>query len=155
MLVVLGLVCLVLFLVNWRMRPGQRRFRAWVAIVGGACLVGGAGAINKAIARLTDLGATVSNTATQKLVGSTITWAIALAVVLVVAYDLGLDDRIAKMRKGSGGGGFGRLSGGGAGAVNAATPWLGWLIPACLLALSGVPTQLWTASQQLLTRVGG
>jgi len=159
MLSILGLVFLVVYLVNWRKRPAQRRFRTWVAIAGGACFAGGVGLVPQALGRVSGWGASVSSSATGRLVGASVAWVAALVVVLLVAYDLGLDDRVARLRGRGGGigrGGLaGRLSGGDAGAVNGVTPWLGWLVAASVWALSGLPPQLWAGTQQLVTRVTG
>jgi hypothetical protein len=160
---ILGLVAMAVYLVSWRKRPAHRKFRSWVAIVAGGCFVGGSGWMAAGIARVMGWGASLSAATTGRLAGVGVAWFTALVVVLLVAYDLGLDDRITRMRKGGGGstGGAGRgglatrLSGGGAGAVTWYTPWLSFLVPAALLALSGLGPQIWTGAQQLANRFGG
>ena len=160
MLTILGIASATLFLVHhWKRRSG-RRFRAWVGLIGGACFVGGSGWMAQAITQATGWGQKVSQMATANATGTTVGWVVALTVVLLWFYDMGLDDRINKLRgkgggAGGGGGLAGRLSGGSTGAVSGLTPWLSWLVAASVLALSGLPTQLADGAPALVQRYSG
>ena len=134
-------------------RSSWRVAQTWLMILAGA---GIAGLLGRWIDRLSDWGASLSQTASGQAFGAAVPWVIALVVAAWVFFDLGIDDRLAKLRKGKGaGGGRGAGAGRSVGAVSRVTPWLGLLVPTALVSLTGLPTQVWAGAQQLAAQIGG
>ena len=152
-MLVLSITAFVIAVLLMIKRAHRRVAQTWLMIAAG---IGIAGLLGRWIDKLSGWGASLSETATGKAFGGAVPWAVALVVAAWVFFDLGLDDRLAKLRKGKGSGGGGR--GGGAGhsfgAVSRVTPWLGLLVPTALVSLAGLPTQLWAGAQQLVTQIG-
>jgi hypothetical protein len=154
-MLVLSITAFVIAVLLMIKRSQTRVAQTWLMILAGA---GIAGLLGRWIDRLSGWGASLSSTATGKAFGSAVPWAVALVVAAWVFFDLGIDDRLARLRRGrgAGSGGRGAVGGGrGVGAVSRVTPWLGLLVPAALVSLQGVPTQVWAGAQHLVDRIGG
>lgn len=152
-MLVLSITAFVVAVLLMIKRSHTRVAQTWLMIAAGA---GIAGLLGRWIDRLSGWGASLSSTASGKAFGGAVPWVVALVIAAWVFFDLGLDDRLAKLRKGKGSGGGGRGAGGrGAGAVGRVTPWLGLLVPTALVSLTGLPTEVWAGAQQLVTRIGG
>lgn len=153
-MLVLSITAFVVAVLLMIKRARTRVAQTWLMILAGA---GIAGLLGQWIDRLSGWGASLSQTASGKAFGAAVPWVIALVVAAWVFFDLGLDDRLARLRKGksSGGGGRGVGAGRSVGAVSRVTPWLGLLVPAALISLQGLPTEVWAGAQQFVTRIGG
>jgi hypothetical protein len=155
-MLVLSITAFVIAVLLMIKRSQTRVAQTWLMILAGA---GIAGLLGQWIDKLSGWGASLSSTATGQAFGGAVPWAVALVVAAWVFFDLGIDDRLARLRKGKGAAGRGIGGGVGAGrnigAVSRATPWLGLLVPAALVALAGLPSQLWTGAQQLAAQIGG
>lgn len=153
-MLVLSITAFVIAVLLMIKRSHTRVAQTWLMILAGA---GIAGLLGRWIDRLSGWGASLSQTASGQAFGAAVPWVVALVVAAWVFFDLGIDDRLARLRKGKGAGGRGVGVGAGRniGAVSRVTPWLGLLVPAALLSLQALPSQLWDGAQQLTAQIGG
>jgi len=145
-LAIFGVLCAVTALMLMWKRPATRRTQAVLMLVTGLALSGAAAGVR---GNLTDLATSTSASATQKIFGVGVPYAIALVIVLWFALDMDLDGLVNKMRKKKGGKNNHTTS--------ALTPWLALLVPVALAALplvNGLPDSARQGATALASMMG-
>lgn len=146
-LAVFAVLCAVAALVLMWKRPQTRRTQAVLFLIVGLALSGAAGAFR---GRLDQLAQSGSATATQKVFGVGVPYAIALVIVLWFALDMDLDGLVNKLRK--------KKGGSNKHTTTMLTPWLALLVPVALAALpvvNGLPSALRDGASSLAAGLGG